>query len=152
MRNSIVICLAAMAVAACSDPASNNAVAANASSNASNGAAPATPANGAGTYGNATAPANSSGASSASSYTARGFEPGWALTIAGGQMLYQSQNGPNLTVPAPAPTTINNGFEFVTNQLTARFTNGSCTEASGQVDPYTVQVIVAGQTLDGCGL
>ncbi len=157
MRYSIAICLAAAAAAACTNSASNNAADANASSNGSNSAALAAPANGtatnaAATNAAATAPANSSAASSAASYTARGFEPGWALSIAGGQMVYQSQNGPNLTVPAPTPTPITNGFEFVTSQLTARFTNGSCTEASGQVDPYTVQVTVAGQTLNGCGL
>lgn len=152
MRYPIVICLAAAAAAGCTNSTSNNAADANASSNGSYGAAPATPANGTAANTAATAPANYSAASSAASYTARGFEPGWALSIAGGQLVYQSQNGPNLTVPAPAPTPITNGFEFVTSQLTARFTNGSCTEASGQVDPYTVQVTVAGQTLNGCGL
>lgn len=151
MRYSIVICLAAAATAACSNPASNNAAAANGGANA---AAPApAPAPEPAPVANTVASNNVAAAAPAATYVARGFEPGWVLTITGGQRVYQSQNGPNLTVPAPAPTTITNGFEFdVPGQLTARFTNGSCTEASGQVDPYTVQVTVAGQTLNGCGL
>jgi len=149
MRYSIAICLAAAAVAACSNPASNNAVANGAANTAAPAPDPAPPPAANTVAGNNMA---TPAPAPAANHIARGFEPGWVLTVAGGQLSYQSQNGPNFTITAPAQVAVGAGFKFdVPGQITAVFTPGSCEEASGQVDPYTVQVNVAGQTLDGCG-
>lgn len=148
MRYSIAICLAAAAVAACSNPAGNNVADANAASN--NATAPA-PAPAPAPALNTVAGNNMSAAAPAAAYTANGFEPGWALSIAGGQMVYQSQNGPNLTVPAPVPTAQSNGLTYTTSQLTVVITHTPCQGVNEHNYADTVQVTVAGQTLNGCG-
>lgn len=145
MRSPIAICLAAAAVAACSNPGGNNIADANAASN--NAAAP--------TAAPAPAPAanavTGNNVAAAAPYAASGFEPGWSLSIAGGQMVYQSQNGPNLTAPAPTPTTQSNGLTYTTSQLTVVITHTPCQGVNEHNYADTVQVIVAGQTLNGCG-
>jgi uncharacterized membrane protein len=150
MRYSIAICLAAAAVASCSNPSGNNAADANA---ASNTAAAPPPAPAPAPAANAAAGNNvvSAAPAAAAPYTANGFEPGWALSIAGGQMVYQSQNGPNLTVPAPVPTTQSNGLTYTTLQLTVVITHTPCQGVNEHNYADTVQVTVAGQTLNGCG-
>jgi heat shock protein HslJ len=151
MRNSIFVCLAAAAATACSNPSGNNAADANAASGnaAAPTAAPApTPA------ANAVAANNvaSAAPAAAAPYTASGFEPGWSLSIAGGQMVYQSQNGPNLTVPAPSPQTQPNGdITYITSQLTVTITRSPCQGANEHNYADTVLVSVAGQSLNGCG-
>ncbi|HEV7660727.1 MAG TPA: hypothetical protein VGO55_12885 [Allosphingosinicella sp.] len=146
MRVSIAICLAAAAIASCSKPAGNNVADANAAS--STAAAPAPAANAAaGNNAVSVAPAGA-----AAPYTASGSEPGWSLSIAGGQMVYQSQNGPNLTVPAPVPTTQPNGdITYITPQLTVTITHAPCQGANEHNYADTVLVNVAGQSLNGCG-
>lgn len=145
MRYSVGIM--AILVAACTSQGGNN-VAGNAT-NAANAAAPAPPAN---TSGNANgANMANSAAPAAAQYTARGTEPFWSLAIANGQMVYTPADGTGVTEPTPASTPIANGFEFATANLTARFTNVPCEEVSGNTAPYTVQVIVGTQTLNGCG-
>lgn len=146
MRYSIG--LLAVFVAACTGQAGNN-VAGNGAGNAATGANMATPppANTA-SPGNGT---NTAGPAASAQYQASGTEPFWSLAIAGGQMVYTPADGTGQTVPAPPSTPIANGFEFATPTLTARFTSVPCSEASGNTAPYTVQVVVGGQTLNGCG-
>ncbi|HVQ08314.1 MAG TPA: hypothetical protein VMS43_07750 [Allosphingosinicella sp.] len=136
-------------VAACSNPGGNNGVAANEAGNAA--AANPAPAPAPPPAANTVAGNNMAAAAPAAAYTANGFEPGWALSIAGGQMVYQSQNGPNLTVPAPAPQTVNNGLKYVTSQLTVTIIHTPCQGVNEHNYADTVQVDVAGQTLNGCG-
>lgn len=156
MRNHIAICLAA-AVAACSGPADNNAAQGNdANATASNATGNAAAANAA-TPSAAPAASNamigntSAVGASTPPYAANGSEPGWTLNIGAGQMVYESQNGPNLTVPTPAPQTITNGLKYVTTQLTVTITHTPCQGANEHNYADTVQVDVAGQTLNGCG-
>lgn len=154
MRYSI--CLAAAAVAACSNPASNNSAANTANAaNPANAATPSPAAKGA----NAAAPAANSAAPAAPAapstiYLARGTEPFWLLRIESGQMRYEPADGAPVTVTAPPQAPITGGFQYsVPGTLTARFTLAPCVEASGDSVPYTVQVFVGSSTtpLDGCG-
>ena len=147
MRFSATI-LAVLA-AACTGQSGNNAA-----GNATNGTNAAIPAP-------APAPNTSSEANSAGTppsvydasaqHTARGTEPFWSLTIANGQMTYTPADGTGVSEPTPSSSPITNGFEFATANLTVRFTNTPCEEASGSTAPYTVQVLVGTQTLNGCG-
>lgn len=175
MRNRIAICLAATA-AACSGTANNNAADGNgANAAAANTAAPEPAGNNAAETESAeadTAAAESAEANAAwanatagnevqeavrdrpppanASYNASGTEPFWTLTIANGMMNYQYPGG-GAGGMAPEPTPVPNGFEFRTPQLTARFTERPCTEASGQTIRYTVRVTAQGRTVNGCG-
>lgn len=146
MRYSIG--LLAVLVAACTSQGGNNTA-----GNGTNAAAPAPPVNTT-SPANAVNPANTANTANtapAAQYHATGTEPFWSLAIAGGQMVYTPADGTGQTVPAPPSSPIANGFEFATPTLTARFTNVPCAEASGNNAPYTVQVVVGGQTLNGCG-
>jgi uncharacterized membrane protein len=171
MRSSIAICLAAAAVASCSNPAGNNGADANAaSSNAADGnmantvtvspaagnlaePAPAEPSVNGTMAGDANAfepipigpPPNRT-----ANYRASGTEPFWSLTIANGEMRYE-RPGHIVAADTPELSPLRNGFDFRTPLLTARFTNRRCTEASGQSVRYTVRVTVEGRTVNGCG-
>jgi uncharacterized membrane protein len=162
MRSSIVIGLAAAAVAACSGPAGNNSADANvAQGNGANAATTdAAGANAAAPRANDSAPGDEGNAfepvpigpqpNRTANYRASGTEPFWSLTIANGEMRYE-RPGNIVGADTPEPRQVPNGVEFRTPLLTARFTRRPCTEASGQTVRYTVRVRAEGRTVTGCG-
>ncbi len=86
------------------------------------------------------------------SYRAIGTEPFWSVTIADGQMVYDSPDGPRLAVPAPAPRTSFNGHRYETPRLTMDVTHGQCSDGmSDRTYADTVRVTVDGRELRGCG-
>ena len=89
----------------------------------------------------------------AGSYTARGQEPGWALTIADGRIDYAGNYGETrIIVPAPQPRTTFNGHRYETERLIVDVTHGRCNDAmSGHGYADTVMVIADGETYHGCG-
>ena len=86
-------------------------------------------------------------------YTARGQEPGWALTIANGQIDYQGNYGEKrITVARPDPRTTFNGHRYETPRLIVDVTHGRCNDAmSGHGYVDSVTVIADGETYRGCG-
>ena len=86
-------------------------------------------------------------------YRALGQEPGWALTIAGGQIDYQGNYGEKrIRVPAPAPRTTFNGHRYETRRLIVDVTHGRCNDVmSGHGYSDQVMVIADGETYRGCG-
>ncbi len=87
------------------------------------------------------------------SYTARGQEPGWALTIAGGTIDYRGNYGEKrITVPRPDPRTTFNGHRYETPRLIVDVTHGRCNDAmSGHGYADQVMVIADDETYRGCG-
>jgi uncharacterized membrane protein len=92
-------------------------------------------------------------AAPAETYTARGQEPGWLLTIAGGTIDYQGNYGEKkIKEPAPAPTTIPDGRRYKTSRLIVDITTSRCNDAmSGKGFADTVSVTADGETYRGCG-
>ena len=86
-------------------------------------------------------------------YTARGQEPGWALTISGGRIDYQGNYGEKrITVPRPDPRTTFNGHRYETARLVVDVTHGRCNDVmSGHGYADQVMVIADGETYRGCG-
>jgi uncharacterized membrane protein len=86
-------------------------------------------------------------------YTARGQEPGWALTIANGRLDYIGNYGEKkINVPRPDPRTTFNGHRYETTRLVVDVTHGRCNDAmSGHGYADRVTVIADGETYSGCG-
>ena len=86
-------------------------------------------------------------------YTARGQEPGWALTIAGGRIDYIGNYGEKrINVPRPEPRTTFNGHRYETARLVVDVTHGRCNDVmSGHGFADQVMVIADGETYHGCG-
>jgi heat shock protein HslJ len=86
-------------------------------------------------------------------YTARGQEPGWALTIANGRIDYIGNYGEKrINVARPDPRTSFNGHRYETPRLVVDITHGRCNDAmSGHGFADTVTVIADGETYRGCG-
>jgi uncharacterized membrane protein len=86
-------------------------------------------------------------------YRALGQEPGWALTIASGQIDYQGNYGEKrIRVAAPPPRTTFNGRRYETARLIVDVTHGRCNDAmSGHGYADEVMVIADGETYRGCG-
>ncbi len=86
-------------------------------------------------------------------YAARGQEPGWALTIAGGMIDYHGNYGEKrITVPRPDPRTTFNGHRYETQRLIVDVTHGRCNDVmSGHGYADQVMVIADGETYRGCG-
>jgi heat shock protein HslJ len=86
-------------------------------------------------------------------YTARGQEPGWALTIANGRIDYVGNYGEKrINVARPDPRTSFNGHRYETPRLVVDITHGRCNDAmSGHGFADTVTVIADGETYGGCG-
>jgi uncharacterized membrane protein len=97
--------------------------------------------------------ANQAAATAEQAYTARGQEPGWLLTIAGGSIAYQGNYGEkNIQVPAPAAIRTANGRRYETERLTIEISNGRCNDAmSGQGYSDQVTIVADGETYQGCG-
>jgi heat shock protein HslJ len=98
-------------------------------------------------------PAATLPAGSLEGYTARGQEPGWALTIANGRIDYVGNYGEKrINVARPDPRTSFNGHRYETPRLVVDITNGRCNDAmSGHGFADTVVVIADGETYRGCG-
>lgn len=62
-------------------------------------------------------------------YSALGTEPFWSVSIENGRMTYESLNGPNFSVAAPAPTQIYNGRAFAADRLILSLTHASAATA-----------------------
>ncbi len=86
-------------------------------------------------------------------YTARGQEPGWALTIANGRIDYTGNYGEKrIVVPRPDPRTTFNGHRYETPRLIVDVTHGRCNDVmSGHGYADQVMVIADGETYRGCG-
>ena len=86
-------------------------------------------------------------------YTARGQEPGWLLTIAGGRIDYVGDYGETrIEVPRPDPRTTFNGHRYETDRLIVDITHGRCNDSmSGHGYADQVMVIADGETYRGCG-
>lgn len=89
----------------------------------------------------------------ASSYTARGQEPGWLLTIGDTQIDYRGDYGETrITVPRPEPRTTFNGHRYETARLVVDVTHSRCNDAmSGFGFADQVTVTADGKTFKGCG-
>lgn len=86
-------------------------------------------------------------------YTARGQEPGWTLTIAGGHIDYLGNYGETrIVVPVPAPRAAANGHRYEAGRLVVDVTHSRCNDAmSGHGYADTAIVIADGETYRGCG-
>ena len=86
-------------------------------------------------------------------YTARGQEPGWALTVANGRIDYLGNYGEKrINVARPNPRTTFNGHRYETPRLIVDITHGRCNDAmSGHGYADQVMVIADGETYRGCG-
>ncbi len=89
----------------------------------------------------------------AETYSARGQEPGWALSIANGRIDYVGNYGEKrINVARPDPRTTFNGHRYETQRLIVDVTHGRCNDVmSGH--GYADQVVVTadGETYRGCG-
>jgi uncharacterized membrane protein len=97
--------------------------------------------------------ANQAAATAEQAYTARGQEPGWLLTIAGGSIAYQGNYGEKkIQVPVPAEIKTANGRRYETERLTIEIKNGRCNDAmSGHGYSDQVTIVADGETYQGCG-
>ncbi len=86
-------------------------------------------------------------------YTARGQEPGWALTIARGRIDYVGNYGEKrINVARPDPRTTFNGHRYETPRLIVDVTHGRCNDVmSGHGYADRVTVTADGETYSGCG-
>ncbi|MDQ8755026.1 META domain-containing protein [Sphingosinicella sp. LHD-64] len=85
-------------------------------------------------------------------YRALGTEPFWSVTIADGQMRYETPDSRDLIVPAPEPRTSFNGHRYETERLTVDVTHQPCSDGmSDRRYADTVRVTADGRELSGCG-
>lgn len=156
MKSSV--CLIVLAASACGGPAGNNMAGNDANAvAATNEAEPAAGNEADGNAGNEAAgneavPAAGNAAAAAEPpYRASGTEPFWSLTI-GEQMVYDSADGPDITVATPRPQQTRSGPRYVTAQMSVHLNQfRRCTEASGAERHDTVTVTIDAQTVTGCG-
>ena len=98
-------------------------------------------------------PASAGDAAPRETYTARGQEPGWLVTIANGRIDYVGNYGDKrINVARPDPRTSFNGHRYETQRLIVDVTHGRCNDAmSGHGYADQVMVIADGETYRGCG-
>lgn len=85
-------------------------------------------------------------------YRAVGTEPFWSITIADGQISYETPDGPSVPVPAPAPQTIFNGVSYAADRILLTITHAQCSDGmSDNIYADTVVAMVDGVSLRGCG-
>jgi uncharacterized membrane protein len=145
-------CFLAAALAACSAEPGNDS--ANGAGETGNEAAMSADANAAAPGGNESVP-DGNGAAAADggdSYSASGTEPFWSLTIGGGRMVYDSADGPDVTVPTPPQQPTRAGYRYVTAEMTVAVnTFQRCEAANGAEYHDTVRVTIGAATVTGCG-
>jgi heat shock protein HslJ len=97
------------------------------------------------------------GAAGSPTFTARGNEPGWLLTIDAGRMALQWNYGENEAVlPRPEPSPSADGRNYVavteTHDLRVDVADRICRDSmTGMPYPNRVTVRIDGETLQGCG-
>jgi uncharacterized membrane protein len=98
-------------------------------------------------------PASAGDAAPRETYTARGQEPGWLVTIANGRIDYVGNYGDKrINVARPDPRTSFNGHRYETQRLIVDVTHGRCNDVmSGHGYADQVMVIADGETYRGCG-
>ena len=85
-------------------------------------------------------------------YRALGTEPFWSVTIADGQMRYETPDSRHLIVPAPEPRPTFNGHRYETARLVVDVTHQPCSDGmSDRRYADTVRVTADGRDLNGCG-
>lgn len=86
-------------------------------------------------------------------YVARGNEPGWRIDIIGGRLIYNGNDGETrIAAPVPAPQPTASGRRYVTDRLEMVIAEVGCVDTmSGQRFSDTVEVVVDGKALKGCG-
>jgi heat shock protein HslJ len=89
----------------------------------------------------------------ASTYIARGNEPGWILKMDGKVLDYQGNYGETkITVPQPEGRPSLNGMRYVTERLVVDITYASCADVmSGERFTDTVSIRADGKEYKGCG-
>jgi heat shock protein HslJ len=86
------------------------------------------------------------------SYGALGTEPFWSITMVDGRIDYETPDGPNFSVPAPAAQTIFNGLSYAADRIILTITHAQCSDGmSDNIYPDTVVAMVDGHSLRGCG-
>jgi uncharacterized membrane protein len=99
-----------------------------------------------------TPPAHTAPADSTEVYRARGNEPFWSLDIGATTTTFRTPDGPAISVPTPAVEAIAQGQRYTSQSLTATILDQLCVDSmSGMPFPTTAQVLVGGQTYQGCG-
>lgn len=84
-------------------------------------------------------------------YRALGTEPFWSITIANGQMRYETPEG-GFSVPAPRGRELGDGRMWETRRITLQASNQQCSDGmSDNRYSQTVRAVVDGRTLNGCG-
>jgi heat shock protein HslJ len=90
-------------------------------------------------------------------FTATGHEPGWRLDIVGGRITLAADYGATrITLPSPPGTAVPNGRTYAGktghHHVTVTILDGPCADAAtGMPHPNTVEVVLDGRTLRGCG-
>lgn len=86
-------------------------------------------------------------------YSALGQEPGWNVTIGGGQLRYIGNYGETrIILPRPEPDSTFNGRRYETDRLIVDVTYARCNDAmSGHGYEHQVMVVADGSTVRGCG-
>lgn len=88
-------------------------------------------------------------------FVARGHEPGWALTLADGQLRLNRPGEAAATeapLPAPEPTDSGRRLTVPDGGPVVEIGDRLCRDsATGMPHPHAVTVVVAGETLQGCG-
>lgn len=84
-------------------------------------------------------------------YRALGTGPSWSLTIADGQMVYESPGTLPISIAAPAPETGDGTITYRTRRLTVDIMHGPCEGPNDQRYTDAVFVTVGPDELSGCG-
>ncbi len=85
-------------------------------------------------------------------YRAHGTEPFWSVTINGGRMVYDDNEGRKVAVRTPAARPSFNGRRYVSRRLIVDITRQPCNDGMSDFTyADTVRVTVDGRALEGCG-
>ena len=84
-------------------------------------------------------------------YRALGTEPFWSITIANGQIRYETPDG-GFSARAPRGEELGDGRRWETRRITLQASNQECSDGmSDRRYSQTVRAMVDGRTLEGCG-
>lgn len=84
-------------------------------------------------------------------YEAHGFEPTWHLSVNRGRIVFESGEGSQVSVLAPAREPFANGYRYVTSRIVVRVERRECEDDSARVYADTVTVYANGRRFLGCG-